>query len=157
MKPKRTFDYWLGLEVEVQEPILLGLNVPLRSVAPIFEETMASRRSVQRQNIKDNQPVGRTGTSSAAPPEKRQKTTHDSQSQRTVEPQGFGKDKQVGLSATSGSAPLVNREDTTMETVIQKPFSPSLADVDGKLVLLDDCVRADPRGCCDSASRSCTA
>lgn len=54
------------------------------------------------------------------------------------------KEKQVGQSAISGSAPLVDREDTLMETVVHQLFSPFYADANGKLVLMDDRVMADP-------------
>lgn len=47
---RKSADYWFGLENEVQEPILPRLNVPLRTVAPIFDDDM-SRRNVPQPVI----------------------------------------------------------------------------------------------------------
>lgn len=142
-KKGRSTAYWFGLEGEVEEPIFPGLNVPLQSVEQSFREM--SRRNVIRPNIRDDHPVVRSGTPAAQARDKRQKTSEDIRATETAEPQGSNKDSVPVQSTTSSSAMVMNREDTAMEAIVHQRFSPSYANEKGKLVSLEDSMKAEPR------------
>lgn len=135
---KKSAGYWFD---DVQEPVVPGFNVPLRTIVLDFADEM-SRRNTVRVNLKGNTPIAPSGSEPVMPQEKRQKTTHDFLTTRPPAPRPMEKEKPKA-SSVSGSGAALKAVDTARAIVTQE-FSPSFAAVDGRLVTIEDSVKADP-------------
>lgn len=129
--------YWFK---ESQAAELPGINIPLRTVVPEFAEDM-SRRNVVRVNIRDGASV-RKGVSD--PPklaEKRQKVTRDFFPTKPPTPRPIEKEWTETL--TAGGSKAIKKPVGLAERVVVQEFAPTFASADGRLVTVEDNVKAE--------------
>lgn len=135
---KKSASYWFD---NVQEPVLPGFNLSLLTIVSDFANEM-SRRNTVRVNLKGNTPIAPSGSELVMPQEKRQKTMHNFLTTRPSAPRPVEKEKPKASSIFGSGAAL--KAIDTVQAVVAQEFAPSFATVDGRLVTIEDSVKADP-------------
>lgn len=127
---------------DVEEPILLGLNVPLQSIDPTTEEM--SRRNVPRSDIPTKTTnLARTRGPSNSQREERQKTTNEPTSPSSSQPV-HPEELRVPTPNVIIPEPHIETYKPPVEAIIHREFSPSYTSPYGRVVLLNDFVKAEP-------------
>lgn len=129
--------YWFKESPKTELP---GISVPLRTIVPEFTEDM-SRRNVVRVNLRDNVSARQSGSSPSDLSGKRQKVTHDFFP--TKPPTPHPTEKERTESSTSGGLKAAQKPVGSAGKVVQE-FATSFASAEGRLVTLEDSVKAEP-------------
>lgn len=99
------------------------------------------RRNTVRVNLRGYVSAPPSGSDPTEPQEKRQKTTHDFFPTKPPTPRPVEKERPVVAVVGSGGVP---KSIGTAGHVVAQEFAPSFASVDGRLVTIEDSVKADP-------------
>lgn len=121
--------------------MLPGIDVPLQTIVLEFTEEM-SRRNVVWVNLRDNVSARQNASDLPEPVEKRQKITHDFFPSKPSTPRPLEKER-TEASATGGSKVASKPVGSAGHVMVQE-FAPSYASANGRLVTIEDSVKADP-------------
>lgn len=127
----------------IWEPVLPGLNFPLQVIDPTPEEM--SRRNIPRPVIpmKTTNPARARGSSDQQQRDKRQKTSSDIPQASGSQP-SHPEERRAPTPREDIPEPHVGTNEPPAEKIVQREFSPSYTSPDGRVVLLNDSVKAEP-------------
>lgn len=135
---RKSASFWFR---ESRGTVLPGIDVPLQTIVPEFIEEM-SRRNTIHVNLRENVSARQSGSNPTEPQDKRQKVTHDFFPTKPLTPCPSEKER-TEASAVGGSKVVQKLVGSARHVVVQE-FAPSFALAEGKLVTVEDSVKADP-------------